>query len=292
MRIAEGNLSIIAFLAVALFILHLPVAAAQAVDYNIQKTEITLDIGADSSVTQTIKFYFSGPVGPGSLNYSLNEAARNIGVADDFKSLSYELNGNSVYSIDIFLENPTNTLAISYVTDGVVFRSGSIDYFFTEFNFEKEIPLITAQIKLPAGYAVYQNSYRPSNASIISDGQRIILVWELPNTPAAALSVKFSGISGENSILGIIALFLAGLVVFLYLYYRRKTKDAFIHGFREDEQKTIKYLEQKKIAFQKDLESEFKFSRAKATRVVARLVEKGLVRKQKYGRTNKLTWLK
>ena len=63
-------------------------------------------------------------------------------------------------------------------------------------------------------------------------------------------------------------------------------------GFRHDEKLVIKYLEEKKIGLQRDLEENFKFSRAKATRVVSKLVEKGLVSKKRYGRTNKLTWLK
>jgi len=42
---------------------------------------------------------------------------------------------------------------------------------------------------------------------------------------------------------------------------------------------------------QSDLQKTFGFSRAKSTRIIMVLEQKGLVRKQKYGRTNKLHWL-
>ena len=75
-------------------------------------------------------------------------------------------------------------------------------------------------------------------------------------------------------------------------YFRKRSKKDFLTGFRKDEKRAIIYLEQKKDVFQSSFQHELGFSRAKSTRIVKKLEEKGLLRKEEYGRTNKLHWLK
>jgi len=54
----------------------------------------------------------------------------------------------------------------------------------------------------------------------------------------------------------------------------------------------VLFLQQRKVSFQRDLQRELQFSRAKATRIVRTLEQKGLLRKEEHGRTNRLFWLK
>ncbi|MCK5023460.1 MAG: MarR family transcriptional regulator [Candidatus Aenigmarchaeota archaeon] len=92
-------------------------------------------------------------------------------------------------------------------------------------------------------------------------------------------------------LVGFVILF--GVVfAFVTTHLRRKVESEFMRGFSEDERKVLTILSQKKICMQKKLEKEFGFSRAKMTRIVKSLECKGLVEKEKIGRTNRLFYKK
>jgi len=269
-------------LLIAMLLLSLGIAHADDI-------EIRFDANADNSVRQTTTFHFTNEL-EGSVNYTLNEIVRDVEVYDETQSLDYRLiKSADAYVLEIFPAKPAKTITIIYTTDNAIFHSDSVSHFFTEFSFVNEMNM-TVTLKLPLGYGLYQDAYRPSGAEIVSDGKRIILVWKKSGIKDILFSVKFSRL--EGNILTLAVIILVALLVFLYLHLRQRTRNAFLSGFREDEKKTIFYLEKRKMALQRDLQTEFKFSRAKATRIVSILEAKGLVRKQRYGRTNKLFWLK
>lgn len=256
---------------------------------EITGVDVIFDINSDGSVAQSSRFIFKDAVSV-SVNYTLDSSARNIHVSDGMQSLEYTLvNKGGTYMLNIQLKRPAAEIIIGYIVDGAVFRSNSIEHFFTELSFENPTN-ITAQATLPAGYVLYENSYRPAGAKIISDGRRIALQWNLYGD-SVFFSVKYVKPEQESLWLAVIAI-LAGTLLFAYFYFRARRKEDFLFGFRHDEKLVIQYLEQKKIALQSDIEHDFKFSRAKATRITSKLVEKGIIKKQRYGRTNKLTWLR
>ena len=267
--------------------------SAHAQSYSISKLDVTFELQQDGSVRQTNRFFFNSSVSGTSLQYRLADAARDIEAFDDVQKLDARLvNVTGGYLINISLKQPTDTLVLNYTTDNAVFQSNSVSYFFTEMSFESEISDLAVRIKLPEGFVIYKNSFRPSDAVLLSDGQRIVLLWNEKNATGASFSVKFNmPDNGSSFLFGAIAL-LTGISVLLYLYFRERTREEFMQGFREDEKKTIDYLREKKVALQSDLQKEFRFSRAKSTRIVSVLEQKGLVRKQRYGRTNRLSWLK
>ncbi|MBI2233275.1 MAG: hypothetical protein HYU56_05110 [Candidatus Aenigmarchaeota archaeon] len=259
--------------------------------YAQQEANITFDIQPDSSVKHAIVFSFSSPLTAASIDYALDGIVRDTEVSGGGQKMEHELiRSDSGYIMRIFLKGPTRSLSISYTADNVVFRSDSVNHFFTELSFEQPTN-ISARLELPAGYGLYQDSYRPAGASTVSDGRRIILLWRPTNVQSVFFSVKFAKLEEGGLLIASVAV-LSGLTIFLFLYLRHKTREEFLRGFREDEKRVIEYLQERKTALQSDLEHEFKFSRAKATRIVSKLQEKNLVGKQKYGRTNKLFWLK
>jgi len=270
---------------IALVVLLLvPLANAQT-----RSVDITFDLKTDS-VVQTTTFFFDQPAN-GNISYILDRSAKDVEVYDRTGAVPYQLtNVQDGYVLSILLEKQTDQITLKYEISDIIFHSDSIEQFFTELAFDN-IVNITAQAKLPEGYLVYQGSYRPATASIVSDGRRIILNWNLTSDDVL-FSVKYAKPGQENSIWIAVIAVLAGSLLFVYMYFKQRRKEDILFGFRHDEKLTLNYIEQKKVALQSDLEHEFKFSRAKTTRIVSKLVEKGLVRKQRYGRTNKLTWIK
>ncbi len=69
-------------------------------------------------------------------------------------------------------------------------------------------------------------------------------------------------------------------------------KHEFERGFSEDERRLLLILAKEKRIMQNKVGKELKFSRAKMTRLVKKLEAKGLVEKERVGRTNRLFYKK
>ena len=273
-------------LLLALFVI--PLTHAQGAD----KIEVYIDLDSAGAASQRAVFYFTTPLLT-QTNYTLDGIVRDVIV-----TANGQIDFNVVKNvIEIFPKAPVNVLMINYTADNAVFHSNSVNYFFTEFNFDKETN-ISAQIKLPQGFVIYQNNYKPLDATLASDGSRIILLWNETNEKNILFSVKYQDYNDAGFFWFLLAIFLVIFiifVIFLFFHFKKKNKEAyneaFMKGFRNDEQRAIQYIEQKKTVFQRDMQRDLNFSRAKATRIVMRLEEKGIVHKKHYGRTNKLSWI-
>ena len=268
-----------------MLLLVIPLSAAEIAQYDVE-----FRINEDESVHHLSRFVFVSPVS-GTINYTL-PSVRDIIVTDGVQPLRFTTVATGEgYVLNIFPDVPTSQIIIEYTAYDVIFRLDSIEHFFTELNFDNSVNL-SASLTLPVGYTLYDDSFKPSNAEIRSDGRRIVLYWEEDNVSNALFSVKYVPPKQEFSLWLAVVAILAGSTLFIYFPFHERRKEDMLFGFRHDEKIAINYIQEKKIALQRDLEEQFKFSRAKATRIVSKLVEKGLVRKQRYGRTNKLTWLK
>ncbi len=268
-------------LAALIMLAIVPFTYAQA-----EKLEITAQIQPDLSVQHTLKYYFLEPLN-NSVNYTLSSANRNIAISDGANSLEYRKDGDN---IQIFLKQPTNILTIKYTAVNVIYKSDS-SYFFTEFNFEEMIRQLDVTVSLPPGDAIYDNFFIPTGGQVITDGKNIMVSWAEPNALGTYMySINFTNPNEQNSPLVLAALGIIIVAGYGVMRARRKIQESFLKGFRDDEKKTIEFLKQERTALQSDLQKKFGFSRAKATRIVSVLEKKSLLKKQKYGRTNKLTW--
>jgi uncharacterized membrane protein len=270
-------------------LLLVPLAHAQ-----IDKVEINANIGVDGSVQHAVAYYFSQPLNETSINYSISQSVTGISASDGTQDLNYRVNGNN---IEIFLKNSTSLLTITYTADNVVYHSDNINHFFTEFTFNETVGELVVIVALPQGYTLSNNFYTPAEGNVITDGKKIIVKWTQPDALGRYIfAVNFMNPNerADPFLLTTIVLVIAIVVGTYYGYghFHRKVQDAFFKGFRDDEKKTMEFLQQKHVALQSDLQKEFGFSRAKATRIIMKLEEHKLVRKQRYGRTNKLHWLK
>lgn len=268
-------------------------------NYSITEVDVLFDIQPDFSVRQTSNFTFDGLLYEKSINYTLSDMVSDIEVFDESSKLEYSIinEPDGRFIVQIFLKKPTHNIKLSYLARNVVFKSDSVNQFFTEFNFDRPVNTITGSVILPLGYEIYQNSFKPAEAVMSSDGRRIGLAWNIDNMVSSTdVSVKFAPMDDGASLMFVIASLvvsgLLGSLVISYVYFQRKTREAFLKGFREDEQKTVKFLQENKIALQSSLQSEFSFSRAKSTRIIMKLEGKGLVRKERLGRTNRIYWLR
>ncbi len=270
-------------LILAAFILALPTAQA----LQISSLNITFDLKEDRSVQQTLKYKFTTPVSK-ILNYTIGEEVNNVQARANGEKADYRLQDGK---ISIKAQN-TSTLTISFKKENAVYTNTDNKFFYTEFSFENPVEKINSEIILPPGHTITNNAYKPEDSKTGSDGQRITLMWMGKQVEEQLFTVKYSKTEQKTGVWIVLITFLAVIIAYMFNYYQQKTRKEFLQGFREDEKKVIQYLEEKEECMQKDLHREFGLGRAKTTRIVKKLEEKGLVEKESHGRTNKLKWVK
>ncbi|MBI4019315.1 MAG: hypothetical protein HY364_03600 [Candidatus Aenigmarchaeota archaeon] len=266
--------------------------ASGAAGHPIENLTVLLDVQPDGSVIQEMHFYFREQITSPNLTYNLNNDITDLEVLDGSQKLRHEVAAvNGLYAVNIFLESPTKDITIRFVSKETVFRSSSANQFSTSFSFEQAVSNMNIRVTLPVGYVIDGQGYFPPDARTISDGKRIMLEWSGQDiTEPLIFSVKYSAIGGSEIV--IVLLIISVVAIIFFAHFRNKVKDAFLRGFRNDEKKVLERLQANKMILQKEIEEEFGFSRAKTTRIVSKLEEQELVRKEKYGRTNKVFWLK
>ena len=267
-------------------------STASALD--ISEHNITFVLMPDASVQEGISMRFAAPLNASSLNYAVLGDVSGLYVSADGNGLDYELEKKgSEYNVRFTAPQGTRTLAISFVAHDLVFAGSGMYSFSTSLR-----PPVTSVMNikacLPEGFAVYRDVIYPDGYETHSDGQRIYLSWALENPQNVMLSFKFYSTDNDYSLaVGIIiSIVFIAVVAYLVGHYRKKMKHEFERGFSEDERKVLLILSQEKRIMQKKIEKELRFSRAKMTRLIKKLEAKGLVEKERVGRTNRLFYKK
>jgi uncharacterized membrane protein len=265
-------------------------------------------LDSNNSAVESIQFMFSPGLNE-SINYTIGKNISEIYVAADQGLENYSLvdNGDS-FSLHLIVNGTISQLNMTYKSGEDIFSKDNINLFLTDYLFETQIQRLSVKVDLPPGYQIYQEEYTPASAKISTDGETISLGWVensvksetvslkyfKPEAPAAAEPDNIFTRYGRQAIiiLAIIASIMFIWLIILPIYFKKKTREEFLVGFRDDEIKAIKYLQKHGKIWQNKLIQVFNFSRAKSTRIVKKLEGKGLLRKEEYGRTNKLFWLK
>ncbi len=155
------------------------------------------------------------------------------------------------------------------------------------------------QVKLPLGYVIPSDKstaffVNPDPRLTYSDGQRIILVWKNQNQNLFEISVLSKPLVKSKAWLyG--ALILATLIIIALARYsfvlRKKTKEIVIPELIDAEQIVVDILKKAKNheLWQKQIGVTAKLSKVKLSRVIRNLEQRGVIKKEPWGNTNKIT---
>jgi uncharacterized membrane protein len=266
--------------------------------YEIEKYEIYFSILENLEVKEEISIIFRGELNETILNYLVVGDVSNLRINSLEKELDYELKKTeNKYQIKIYVPSKTKQILISFITKDLIFARENNYQFFSSFDPPENTKEIDIKISLPRGYVVYTEQIFPSEVNKTTDGEKIYLSWTFRDRDEEIpISVKFYNPYEQrykdNKL--ILLIFIVPMIFLIYtiFFYRKKMKEEFLKGFSEDEIKVIEFLMNKKISYQNRIEKEFKFSRAKMTRIIKKLEGKKLVEKERIGRTNKIFWKK
>ncbi|MFH8080591.1 MAG: hypothetical protein QXO84_01795 [Candidatus Aenigmatarchaeota archaeon] len=262
-------------------ILFLLFTLRSALSLDIELYSIDFYIQPDMSVREEIKIVFSSPISERNITHTITSQISDISANNTFELLKVTFKNGK---ITIFLPNQTKEVYLSFKTSDLVYDYNGGKEFLVYVS-PPEANKTKFKVWLPKGYVMFKGSMMPQG-KVGSDGEKIFVSWE--GKGDTTLMVRFYQPSGSKLEL-LLALLLA-LTAIILIIKSLKSED-YLLGFSNDEVKVIEAIREKKIVYQNKLERELGFSRVKMTRIVKKLEEKGLIKKEKIGRTNKLTWV-
>lgn len=198
------------------------------------------------------------------------------------------------------LTQDKRTLELSFETIDFVKSVDTKNLFSIDLSINQPIEESIISVRLPEGYALTNtsliSSVSPPAAAIVSDGRRIIVNWNMANLTADQ-SFKFQTLYEPIKSEFPVGFVTAGTLSFLalagtgFFFYRRikKPKEVILSVLDDFEKRVIEVIttaggevNQRKVVQETNL------SKAKVSRVVKRLQERGLIEVTRLGRTNKL----
>ncbi len=194
---------------------------------------------------------------------------------------------------------------ISYETDYPIAKVGEN----TLFRYVDKLPYLAEKqqitLKLPVGYIIPREKDKdesfyisPKPKDVYSDGQRIILNWEQPGQELSISAVARQVIGPPLGWMAATALsfILAAAISIWFVLGKPKTikqkpvkkKLPIIPSLIDKEQQVVNFLKETGEVWQKQIQQATGFSKAKVSRIVRNLEERGVVTKTIYGNTNKI----
>jgi uncharacterized membrane protein len=294
---------------VILSFLFLP-QTVSAATYSFTDYSIELVIDYNDNVHEEISFIIEnhGDSKISWVEYSLISAPQDLRVSDEEGTLLYSIENEKDVLIKLrepLRKGEREKINLRFVISGVITRYNedkilTFSYIpevnISDFMLIVELPprSILASEMRKTGESI--SAVYPTPSRIYSDGERIIVEWarrELPAHESLRIFLMYTTIEKKKLEYLIGALFGIALGIGgTYYYFRRKgieRKEITKMVLGEDEQKIYDLLlSSDGEILQDDIAKNTDFSRAKISKLVRRLEEKGIIKKEPYRKTNRL----
>lgn len=257
-----------------------PLTQATLEYYGIEDT-ITDDLSVKNVIT--LKFNETIP----HLDYQFNFNIYDLVASSTFDRAECSIKEQNIISCDFFNMTPEkNQLTLSFFTKEGVKQVDGKYVFSANYGFLPTKKLF-ALIRLPQysilSEEVANTSYFPAEGKIISDGKTIAVFWEKENIGEEHIQFSISYIFPQLSqilIISVAAIVIVAMVG-LIMYSRRKQQapvEVITSVLNQDEKIIVDILKREGKALQKALVRESNFSKAKVSRLVKDMKDRGIVK--------------
>lgn len=245
-----------------------------------------------------------------NISIQLPGDARAISVKDRGKNSEFYILEQNSERVLIAMIKPDSVIEVSYITNSFL-DTGKKSYFSTEFKAMHNIKNLTLRVILPEAAALADkfalSVFPSSNAKTETDGQRISVVWQYFDVKKDANIPVFVIFKEENSnllvILAIaIIILVAGFVIYSFFKKKKKIQKRNVKTGKARKSSSIEYhlIDSERAvinalkksgrneSWQKQLQMQTGFSKAKLSRVIRNLESRSLIKKIPFGNTNKI----
>lgn len=290
----------IIFAVLVLALLSSNVSAQELTDFFVT-TEISSEGPARSAITVSFE-KFSGYVRiPVPYEATRINSESNFGKVSCSKEIK-------VYGTDIVCSFPTEvsgSFKVEFDVDGLI-KGGDEKFFFKQ---EVSLPMdskkFSFRVILPEGMGIAEDgAIFPKDVESSSDGRNIFLTWkkdEVKFGETFSAQVAFEPLTvttgGPSGFIVAGSLILAPLALAFGLFYfklykkQSLTPNIVLPVLKEDEKKVVEGLIKHGAGVnQKLIVSESGYSKAKVSKVLKSLTERGIVKFERVGRSNRIYW--
>ena len=260
--------------------------------YIIDKYDVSVNLGGDT-IHEKVIITLSGTELPTDYVYLFAYPLKTIKVYDEKDALSFSYEGEAlIISLPGGASNPY-TFSMEFDTEGYVQKIGDDRWVFSPtFSFEVPVKSFSLTVSAPP-HAAFEAPIHPNPTSFFSSKDSLSLRWEKENLKAGEetfIIVNFKRVAVEENntyLWGAAALILASLFFGAGFFFgKRKTRVKEIY-FVGDEKVILDAIREEggKI-IQSTLTKKTDFSKAKISKILAVLEQRGIIQKDKYKRTN------
>lgn len=220
-----------------------------------------------------------------------------------------DVRGVSRVVCSMSLTEDRKTIQVNFRSEDLVKILGSRFLFSSDYTLSQNIRLMIVSVKLPEGMALVDdgggNPGRltfQQNATTASDGRRIVVNWELKNIPTGTplrFEIFYESLVNpfwnQLRIRYFLAFGVAMAVVLAFLLMRRakKSEELVVSVLDEYERKVMGAIHTAGgVINQRKVVQDLNLSKAKVSRIVKSLAERGVIEVEKRGRTNILKEVK
>jgi len=190
----------------------------------------------------------------------------------------------------------------SFKLKDVITKQGNISYFSLDVPILEETEKVEINVKIPNGMALADNKnypLSPSDGTIWSDGRRIIITWtseEVKKGDVIPIRIYYESLSaGITSYLNqkwfVILIFGVILSVVITNRFLSRRSQLVLSVLNENEKMAVDIIksQHKDKVDQREIVKLSGFSKAKVSRIIQSLEERGIVEREKRGRKNKIS---
>ncbi len=287
-------------LALAFFLAAVPMVHAQVSYYGVDNV-----VNPDGSVAVKMTITFNDAVK--DFGFLFMGKVANFNATSNAGPVDCKADVSSATSISCTmpLSLEKRTLEMSFTTNDLVKGIDGMSFFSGDFGLNRNVDSAFVSVKLPEGMILVTNSSTypilPSAVQTLSDGRRIIVTWSLSGIMQVT-PLKFQLAYEPTTIISnvpdywvysSIAIAAVILVSFFIIRSVRKPKEVILSVLDEYERSVMDCIVKAGGTIsQKKIVQDTNLSKAKVSRVIKSLVERGLIESERTGRTSKIKLVK
>jgi len=265
---------------------------------NALDTNIDIRLMSSGKSQEVITVEFTADEDLSGVDYSLLNKPDNLVVYDEKGDIvDFELIENELF--DIILEKEiiageSYQLRFEFEIEGLIEELEDKNVFSFRFLPADIVESFKLEVMLPRGYvlAELESAVSPAGYDISTDGKDILITWEFEKVDdEQSFIILYERGLKSGSVLLVFLVVVVAIVwtlVGVSWYYKREKKQIIDGVLSNDEKQIMKLIEDNKEITQKQVVKDLGYSKAKISKLIRRLEEKGLVVKTPWMATNKL----
>lgn len=277
-----------------IFLLLLPISSAQIVDLD-----ISVEIHDDGLSDVFMIFQFTDDIKEVFFPFYVDY--QDVSTTNGNCSVITDVKGNILHCV------PPSPFMIGYVTMETKFKTkdfinkdGNITMLSMDVPLMERAEDIEIEIKLPRDTTLSEDvllPISPSGSSATLEGRRVVVRWSFENKKKGDIipvRIYYESLIPPNDNDYFFTIIIAAIVIIVlpFMVYFNLRKKKIVRTVLDDNEKTVFDLlnnAKGKTLTQREIVRVTDFSKAKTSRLIKNLQERGLIKVEKVGRKNKIT---